>query len=289
MAATGRSDANMMGNVFILKIHASAMCANYYALSPPLRNGRRRSARRSLRNSVREGMVAAITPSVTVAVARQEKITWQGAAGPIGKNALRLLGRNLQIGKVALGARSDPQCDSSVPRIELEIIDDQAGLLRSVYVEPRFAALHLDLVLGPDTGLQIDVRLILFGSLLPRSGEVKIRIRTVLRGVISPDLIVGSTVRGSEINVLVSSVALDPKSDANKPARVGSRTSGRLAGHIHFDHAVTKRHILDQGIRRGVCGLGLGYDLDRTPALIVGLRDRYVLPYQSIGTLGRKR
>src|SRR5216110_2525582 len=60
------------------------------------------------------------------------------------KGRARLLGRNLQIGKVALGARSDPQCDSSVPRIELEIIDDQAGLLRAVYVEPRFAAFHLD-------------------------------------------------------------------------------------------------------------------------------------------------
>src|SRR5207245_10656125 len=98
------------------------------------------------------------------------------------KNAWRLLGRNLQIGKVALRARSDPPCHPSVPRIKLQIIDDQAGLLRSVHVEPRSAAFHLDLVLGPDTGLQIDVRLILFGSLLPRSGEVKIRIRTVLGG-----------------------------------------------------------------------------------------------------------
>jgi len=85
----------------------------------------------------------------------------------------RLVGRNLQIGKVALGARSDPQCDSSVPRVELEIIHDQAGLLRAVHVEPRFAAFHLDLVLGPDSGLQIDVRLILFRSLLPRSGKSK--------------------------------------------------------------------------------------------------------------------
>ncbi|PYV57271.1 MAG: hypothetical protein DMG98_10735, partial [Acidobacteria bacterium] len=85
----------------------------------------------------------------------------------------RLVGRNLQIGKVALGARSDPQCDSSVPRVEFEIIHDQAGLLRAVHVEPRFAAFHLDLVLGPDSGLQIDVRLILFRSLLPRSGKSK--------------------------------------------------------------------------------------------------------------------
>src|ERR1700730_17886098 len=93
------------------------------------------------------------------------------------------------------------------------------------------------------------------------------------------------TVRGSQINVLVASVALDPKSDANKSARGSKRTSGRLAGQIDFDHTVTKSHVLDQGIRRGVCGFGLSYNLDGAPAFIVGLRDRYVLPYESIGTL----
>jgi len=132
----------------------------------------------------------------------------------------KLLGRNLQIGKVALGARSDPQCDSSLPRLELQIVDDEAGLLRSVHVEARFAAFHFNLVLGPDTGLQINVRLILFRSLLPRSGEVKIRVRTVLGGVIPPDLILGSAVGGSEIDVLVASIVLEPKSDANRDARV---------------------------------------------------------------------
>ena len=150
------------------------------------------------------------------------------------------LGRNLQIGEVALGARSDPQCDSSFQRLELQIVDDEAGLLRSVHVEPRFAAFHLDLVPGPDTGLQIDVRLILFRSLLPRSGEVKIRVRTVLGGVIPPDLIVGSAVGGSEIDVLVASIALEPKSNADEPARATACTSGRLAGQIYFDRAVTK-------------------------------------------------
>jgi hypothetical protein len=47
--------------------------------------------------------------------------------------------------------------------------------------------------------------------------------------VIPPDLIVGPAVRGSEINELVSSVALDPKSDANKSAGGGKCTGGRLA------------------------------------------------------------
>src|SRR5512143_4145331 len=168
--------------------------------------------------------------------------------------ALPLLGRNLQIGKVALRAGADPQCDPSVARIELEILDDEAGLFRAIDVEPRVTTVYLDLVLGPHPGLQIDVRLVCFGSLPPRSGEVKIRIRAVLGRVIPPDLIVGSTVRGSQIDVLVTPVGLNPKSDANKSARGVERASGGSAGQIHFDDAVTKRHVLDQGIRCGIWG-----------------------------------
>lgn len=44
------------------------------------------------------------------------------------------LGLNLQIGKVALGSGSDPQCDSTFPRLKLKVVDDEAGLLRSVHV-----------------------------------------------------------------------------------------------------------------------------------------------------------
>jgi hypothetical protein len=65
----------------------------------------------------------------------------------------KLLGLDLQIGEVAFGARAYPQCDSSFPRFELKIVDDETRLLRSVHVEPRFAASHLNLVLGPDTRL----------------------------------------------------------------------------------------------------------------------------------------
>ena len=69
-----------------------------------------------------------------------------GASVPRSSAALlagaKLLGHNLQIGKVALGSRSDPQSDASFPRLELQIVDDEAGLLRSMHVEPRLAAFH---------------------------------------------------------------------------------------------------------------------------------------------------
>ena len=106
-------------------------------------------------------------------------------------------------------------------------------MLRSVHVEPRSAAFHLNLVLGPDSGLKVDVRLVLFRRLLPRSGEVEIRVRTVLGGVIPPDLIVGSAIGWSEIDVLVASIALEPKRDAYESARATAGTGGRcIPPHI---------------------------------------------------------
>jgi CSLREA domain-containing protein len=121
-------------------------------------------------------------------------------------------------------------------RIELEIIYDQAGLLGSVNIEPRFAVLHLDLVPGPTPRLQIHVRLILLGRLQTRASEVKIRIRTVLGGIIPPDLIVCSTVSGPEVNVLVAPICLYPKSDANKPtSRSRCTSAGRPANEETLD------------------------------------------------------
>jgi hypothetical protein len=58
--------------------------------------------------------------------------------------------------------------------------------------------------------------------------------------MIPPDLIVGSAVGGSEIDVLVAAVGLQPKCDANEPARATAGASGRLAGQIHFDRVVTE-------------------------------------------------
>src|SRR5688572_5515159 len=141
----------------------------------------------------------------------------------------QLLRRHLQIGKVTLSARSDPQCYSSLSWLEFQIVDDQAGLLRSVHVEPRFAAFHLNSVLGPNTGLQINIRLVLFRRLLAQPGEVEIRVRTVLGGVIPPDLVVGSAVGWPQIDVLVSSIGLEAKGDANEPTRATARASSRLA------------------------------------------------------------
>lgn len=64
-----------------------------------------------------------------------------------------LLRCNLQVGEITLSGRLYPQCNSALPRLQLQIADDKAGLLRSVHVKPRFVTFHFDLVLGPDTGL----------------------------------------------------------------------------------------------------------------------------------------
>src|SRR5215510_3741393 len=115
------------------------------------------------------------------------------------------LRRNLQIGKVALGTRPDPQSHSPLPRLELQIVDDEARLLRAVHVEACLAAFHFNLVLRPHARLEVDVRLVFLGGFLPRPGKIKIRMGTVLSGVIPPDLIVGTAVGGPEIDVFVAS------------------------------------------------------------------------------------
>src|SRR5215831_13801978 len=142
------------------------------------------------------------------------RLHWRAADRCLG-----LLRRYLQIGKVALGSRSDPQGDSSFGCVEPQIVDDEAGLFSSVHVESRLAAFDFDLEFGPDSWLQVNVRLVLFGSILPRLGEVEVRMRTILRRVVAPDLIVSTPVGGSEIDVLVTPVGLEAKSDANEPAR----------------------------------------------------------------------
>src|SRR5262249_35893709 len=92
-----------------------------------------------------------------------------------------LPGGNPEVGEVAFGAGSNPQRHAPLAWIELEIVDDEAGLLRAVHVEPRLAAVNLDLEPRPHSGLQVDVRLVFFRSLLARSREIEIRMGAVLR------------------------------------------------------------------------------------------------------------
>src|SRR5262249_56662957 len=108
----------------------------------------------------------------------------------------------------------------------------------AVHEEPGLRTFDLDPVSGPDARLHIDVRLVLLWSFLPRSGEVEIRIRAVLRGVIPPDLIVGTAVRGPEVDVLVPPIRLEPERDADEAARAAAGAGGGLPRQIHFNHAV---------------------------------------------------
>jgi hypothetical protein len=73
---------------------------------------------------------------------------------------VELPGGNLQIGKVTLGSRSNPQCDASVARL--------------VHVEARSAAFYFDPVFGPDTRPGA-LPLILFSLINPPGGGPTVR------------------------------------------------------------------------------------------------------------------
>ena len=111
----------------------------------------------------------------------------------------------------------------------------------------------------------------------------------ILRRMIPSDLIVSPTVRRSQIDVFIGPIVLHPKSDADEPASPTVCASRWLPGYIHFNRAVSKYNILDDGIRSGVRSPGCGIDLHCLPALEGGLRDRCVFRDESIRALGRKR
>lgn len=77
--------------------------------------------------------------------------------------------------------------------------------------------------------------------------------RAVLRGAIPSDLIVGPSVRGPKIDVLVLLMVLQPKGDANEAASSAASTCAWLSSQIHLNRAIPKKTIFHHGIRCPVC------------------------------------
>src|ERR1700751_5180902 len=103
--------------------------------------------------------------------------------------------------------------------------------------------------------------------------------------MIASELVVGSAIGGSEIDVLVTSIRLETEGDANESTCVTRGPCGGLAGQIHFKGGILKRCILDHRIRGRVYCTGRCYYLNGTATFIVGLSNRHILAYQLVGTL----
>jgi hypothetical protein len=103
--------------------------------------------------------------------------------------------------------------------------------------------------------------------------------------MIASELVVGSAIRGSEIDVLVASIGLETEGDANESTCVTRSPRDGLASQIYFNCSISKRCILDHRIRGRVYGTGRCDYLNGTAAFIVGLSNRHIFAYELIGTL----
>src|SRR5215469_10626721 len=107
--------------------------------------------------------------------------------------------------------------------------------------------------------------------------------------MIASELVVGSAIGGSEIDVLVTSISLETEGDANESTCVTSGPCDGLASQIHFNCAISKCCILNHRIRGCVCGTGRCHYLNRTATFIVGLSNRHILAYELVDSLAPKR
>src|SRR6185369_3135323 len=97
------------------------------------------------------------------------------------------------------------------------------------------------------TGHHIDVGLVLRGRLLAQPGPCPRWMRDVLRGVVAPLLVVGTTIRRTNIEGVVRLVVgLQPEGNADEPARALWGVRRRSTGQFHVDDAVRELQILDR-------------------------------------------
>src|SRR5260370_10618859 len=140
------------------------------------------------------------------------------SASPPSGPAQLLSGLDLETGEIGFGAWSDPEGHAARGIAEFEIIHNQTGLAAAVDIQAGLCPFDSDAVAGPDARLEVHVTLILFWCLLAGVREAEIWIRTILRGMIAADLVIGAAVGRTQVDVLELAV---PKTegDSNKAAR----------------------------------------------------------------------
>src|SRR5262249_51129637 len=85
-----------------------------------------------------------------------------------------------QIGEVGLSICADPEPDRTMHVAEFKIVDDEAGLVRAIDVQPSFRAGYDDLHACPGADFQIRVGLVDTRRFLPQTLPGEFRGRDVL-------------------------------------------------------------------------------------------------------------
>jgi hypothetical protein len=192
---------------------------------------------------------------------------------------------DLEVGKVGFGTWSDPEGDGPFRGVQLEVVDNEAGLRGPMDVKAGGAPVDDDFVAGPDAGFEIDVGFVLFGRFLAQAGEAVAGVGAVLGGVVAADLIVGTAVSGAQVDILIS-ITAEAKGDAYESASATSRIGAGLTGEVEFNRSIEEFGVLDDGVGFTVGSIGRGKNLDCAAALVGDIRDGDRMGIELGGGLG---
>src|SRR5260370_1025283 len=151
-------------------------------------------------------------------------------------------------------------------------------------VEAGLRAFDRDAIAGPDARLEVHVAFVLLGRLLARLRKAEFRVRAVLRGMISADLIIGPAVGGTQIDVLVL-VALKTEGDSNETACAAAGARGGTPRQFHFDRPVVKGGPFHNRVGLAMGNLAVFGNLDGAFAEVIDGLQFYLMRNQLIYAL----
>src|SRR5262245_16260331 len=114
-----------------------------------------------------------------------------------------------------------------------------------MHVQASLVAAHLNLHLRPLAGHKVYVALVFLWELLAQSEPGTIRIRNVLCRMVAARLVVGASIRGTQVEAFVfdsvfARVEIDTEGYADEAPRICAGIGARLSGQIDLDHTVLK-------------------------------------------------
>src|SRR5262245_25123970 len=112
-----------------------------------------------------------------------------------------------------------------------------------MHVQASLVAAHLNLHLRPLAGHKVYVALVFLWELLAQSEPGKIRIRNVLGRMVAARLVVGTSIRRTQVEAFVfrgifARVNIDTEGDTDEASRLCAGVGARLSGQIDLDHTV---------------------------------------------------
>src|SRR5882757_8553169 len=198
-----------------------------------------------------------------------------------------LRGRDFKTCEIALSTGSNPEGNAPRRITKFEIIHNQAWLAGAVDKQTGLRPIDRNTIACPDAWLKVHIAFIFFRRLLAGVRETKTWVSTVLRRMIASDLIIGSAVCRTQIDILELSV-MKPKGHSDKAACPAQGARGGAPRQFQFDRAIVKYVALHNGIGFPIGHLAIFDDLNRPLAEIVDCLQFHLVRSQLFNGLSRR-